>query len=149
MAKKMKSLLFDDGYESFAVNDDPARIIRFNPADPEIINRVLDVQRHFKDYSPPEGIELNPDGTPKSDMERDGAYVAEFSGEMRKAFNGIFLSDVYDTIFAGQSPLCIVGQKYLYEGVLDGLLVLMRPAVEEYARKNREKSRKYLEDLGK
>ena len=54
MAKKMKSLLFDDGYESFAVNDDPARIIRFNPADPEIINRVLDVQRHFKDYSPPE-----------------------------------------------------------------------------------------------
>ena len=68
--KKMKSLLFDDGYESFAVNDDPTRIIRFNPADPEIINRVLDVQRHFKDYSPPEGIELNPDGTPKSDMER-------------------------------------------------------------------------------
>ena len=125
MAKKMKSLLFDDGYESFAVNDDPTRIIRFNPADPEIINRVLDVQRHFKDYSPPEGIELNPDGTPKSDMERDGAYVAEFSGEMRKAFNGIFLSDVYDTIFAGQSPLCIVGQKYLYEGVLEGLLVLM------------------------
>ena len=85
----------------------------------------------------------------KSDMERDGAYVAEFSGEMRKAFNGIFLSDVYDTIFAGQSPLCIVGQKYLYEGVLEGLLVLMKPAVEEYARKNREKSRKYLEDIEK
>ena len=149
MAKKMKSLLFDVGCECFTVNDDPTRIIRFNPADPEIINRVLDVQRHFKDYSPPEGIELNPDGTPKSDMERDGAYVAEFSREMRKAFNGIFLSDVYDTIFAGQSPLCIVGQKYLYEGVLEGLLVLMKPAVEEYARKNREKSRKYLEDIGK
>ena len=147
MAKKMKSLLFDDGYESFSVNDDPTRIIRFNPADPEIINRVLDVQKHFKDYSPPEGIELNPDGTPKSDME--SAYVAEFSGEMRKAFNGIFLSDVYDTIFAGQSPLCIVGQKYLYERVLEGLLVLMKPAVEEYARKSREKSRKYLEDIGK
>ena len=147
MAKKMKSLLFDDGYESFAVNDDPTRIIRFNPADPEIINRVLDVQRHFKDYSPPEGIELNPDGTPKSDMERDGAYVAEFSGEMRKAFNGIFLSDVYDTIFAGQSPLCIVGQKYLYEGVLEGLLVLMKPAVETYNKKNREKMNKYLKDI--
>ena len=55
MAKKMKSLLFDDGYESFAVNDDPTRIIRFNPADPEIINRVLDVQRHFKIQSP-EGL---------------------------------------------------------------------------------------------
>lgn len=147
MAKKMKSLLFDDGYESFSVNDDPSRIIRFNPADPEIINRVLDVQKHFKNYSPPEGIELNPDGTPKSDVEKGGAYVAEFSEEMRKAFNGIFLSDVYDTIFAGQSPLCIVGQKYLYEGVLDGLLVLMKPAVETYNKKNREKMNKYLKDI--
>lgn len=149
MAKKMKSLLFDDGYESFAVNDDPSRIIRFNPADPEIINRVLRVQEMFHNYQIPEGIELNPDGSPKSDMEKDGAYVAEFSGAMRAAFNDIFLSDVYDTIFAGQSPLCIVGQKYLYEGVLEGLLVLMKPAVEEYARKNREKSRKYLEDIEK
>ena len=37
----MRSLNFNDGYESFMVNDDPNRVIRFNPADPEIINRVL------------------------------------------------------------------------------------------------------------
>ena len=113
MAKKMKSLVFDDGYESFIVNDDPARVIRFNPADPEMINRVLGVKEMFENYHPPEDIELNPDGSPKNRMEKDGAYVAEFSETMRKAFNGIFLSDVYDTIFAGQSPICIVGQKYL------------------------------------
>ena len=35
MAKKVKSLLFDDGYESFAVNDDPTRIIRFNRRTPK------------------------------------------------------------------------------------------------------------------
>ena len=34
----MRSLNFNDGYESFMVNDDPNRVIRFNPADPEIIN---------------------------------------------------------------------------------------------------------------
>ena len=50
---KMKNLSFNDGYESFTINDDPTRIIRFNPVDPEIINRALDVQRHFKDYKPP------------------------------------------------------------------------------------------------
>ena len=146
---KMKNLSFDDGYESFTVNDDPNRVIRFKPADPELINRVLAVQKMFKEYQVPEGVELNPDGSPKSDVERGGAYVAEFSAAMKKAFNSIFLSDVYDTIFAGQSPLCIVGNKYLFEGVLDGLLRLMKPAVEEYSRKNRQKMGKYLGDIEK
>lgn len=148
MAKtKMKSLLFDDGYESFMVNDDPDRVIRFNPADPEIINRVLNVRDQFHDYQIPVGIELNPDGSHKKGMELDGAYVAEFTSAMRKAFNGIFNADVYDIIFAGQSPLCIVGQKYLFERVLDGLIVLMKPAVEEYNRKNEQKIGKYLGDI--
>ncbi|MDD3253827.1 MAG: hypothetical protein PHV18_14865 [Lachnospiraceae bacterium] len=147
--KSMKNLSFDDGYESFTVNDDPNRVIRFNPADPEIINRVLEVRNMFQSYQPPDNIELNPDGTTKGDLETSGAYIAEFTKAMREAFNGIFLSDVYDTIFAGQSPLCIVGQKYLFEGVLDGLLKLMKPAVEAYGKKNEQKLGKYLKDVAK
>lgn len=147
--KPMKNLSFDDGYESFTVNDDPNRVIRFNPADPEIINRVLEVQSMFHNYQMPENTELNPDGTPKGDLESAGAYIAEFTKAMREAFNGIFLSDVYDTIFAGQSPLCIVGQKYLFEGVLDGLIGLMKPAVEAYEKKNKQKLGKYLKDVSK
>lgn len=143
----MQSINFDDGRESFAVNGDESRVIRFNPADPEIINRVLDVQKMFQDYNVPEGIELNPDGSPKSDMERDGAYVAEFSKAMREAFNSIFNADVYDTIFNGQSPLCIVKGKYLFERVLDGLKAIMKPAIEKYAEENRKKMDKYLGDL--
>lgn len=143
----MRSLNFNDGYESFMVNDDPNRVIRFNPADPEIINRVLSVQSEFGAYQIPEGIELNPDGSPKTDLEKNGAYVAEFTAAMRKAFNGIFNADVYDTIFAGQSPLCIIGQNYLFEEVLNGLLELMRPAVKAYNEKNREKMSQYLKDV--
>lgn len=148
MAKtKMKSLLFDDGYESFMVNDDPKRVIRFNPSDPEIINRVLKTKEMFEDYQIPEGIELNPDGSPKDDLEENGAYVAEFTKVMRKTFDDIFLSNVFDTIFAGQSPMCIIGDQYLYERVLDGLLVLMEPAFKAYGEKNGEKAKKYLGDI--
>lgn len=144
----MKNLSFNDGRESFSINGDPERVIRFNPADPEIVNRVLKVQEDFANYAVPEGIELNPDGSPKSDMEKTGAYVAEFTNAMRKAFNGIFNADVYDTIFDGQSPLCITGEKYLFEGVLDGILELMKPAVEAYNRKSEKKIGKYLEGAG-
>lgn len=144
----MKNLSFNDGRESFSINGDPERVIRFNPADPEIVNRVLKVQEDFANYAVPEGIELNPDGSPKSDMEKTGAYVAEFTNAMRKAFNGIFNADVYDTIFDGQSPLCITGEKYLFEGVLDGILELMKPAVEAYNRMSEKKIGKYLEGAG-
>lgn len=144
----MKNLSFNDGRESFSINGDPERVIRFNPADPEIINRVLKVQEDFANYAVPEGIELNPDGSSKSDMEKTGAYVAEFTNAMRKAFNGIFNADAYDTIFDGQSPLCITGEKYLFEGVLDGILELMKPAVEAYNRKSEKKIGKYLEGAG-
>lgn len=143
----MQSLSFDDGRKSFMVNDDPSRVIRFNPADPEIINRILNIQQEFENYQPPDGIDLNPDGSPKSQMELDGAYVAEFTNRMRELFNGIFNADVYDTIFDGQSPLCLVGGKYLFEAVLDGLEKIVKPAVEEYSRKNRERMGKYLGDL--
>lgn len=141
----MKNLSFDDGRESFTVNDNPDRVIRFNPADPEIINRILKMQKDFENYSVPEDVELNPDGTAKSGLEKDGVYIAEFTNAMRKAFNEVFNADVYDTIFDGQSPLCIVGQKYLFEGVFDGLIDIMKPAIEKYAKKNQARLDKYID----
>ena len=141
----MKNLSFNDGRESVTVNDDPDRVIRFNPADPEIINRILKMQKDFENYSVPEDVELNPDGTAKSGLEKDGAYIADFTSAMRKAFNEVFNADVYDTIFDGQSPLCIVGQKYLFEGVFDGLIDIMKPAIEKYAKKNQARLDKYID----
>lgn len=143
----MKNLSFNDGKESFKINNDPNRVIRFNPADPEIINRILGVQKDFQNYTPDESIELNPDGTPKSGLEKEGAYVAEFTKTMRKIFNDIFNSDVYDIIFDGQSPFCIVGQKYLFEEVLDGLINIMQPAIDKYTKENDKKMRVYLKDV--
>lgn len=147
---KMKNLSFDDGYESITVNNDKDRVIRFNPADPEIISRLLNLQNNFQNYQPEQDLELNPDGTPKNDMEKGAAFISEFSNAMRKAFDNTFNADVYDTIFNGQSPLCIVGskeKKYLFEAVIDGLISIMEPAIAEYSKVNQEKMQKYLGDL--
>lgn len=143
----MRSLNFDDGRKSFMVNDDPNRVIRFNPADPEIVNRLLDAEKKFREYETPEGIELNPDGSLKSGMEQFGAYIADFKKELKEVFNNIFNADVYDALFDGQSPLCIIGNNYLFMVVLDCLVDSMKPAFEEYAQKSREQMGKYLGDL--
>ena len=147
----MKSLKFNEGLESFMVNDDPGRVIYFNTADPEIINRLLKMQSDFKDYKPEEDIELKPDGSPKDELEKEAAYVAEFTKAMRKDINDVFNADMFDTIFNGQSPLCIVGtrgkEKYLFEEVIDALMGIMGPAIEAYNRKSEKKMNKYLGDI--
>lgn len=147
----MKSLKINEGLEEFMVNDDPARVVRFNTADPEIINRILEMEAGFKNYKLDDDIELNPDGSPKGDMEKSAAYIGEFSKAMRKAINDIFNADVYDVLFNGQSPLCIVGskgkEKYLFEEIVDALLGIMQPAMAEYSRKNEKKMNKYLGDI--
>ena len=147
----MKNLKINEGLEEFMVNDDPARVVRFNTADPEIINRILAMEAGFKNYKLDDDIELNPDGSPKGDMEKSAAYIGEFSKAMRKAINDIFNADVYDVLFNGQSPLCIVGskgkEKYLFEEIIDALLGIMQPAMAEYSRKNEKKMNKYLGDI--
>lgn len=149
----MKSLKFNEGLESFMVNDDPGRVIYFNPADPEIINRLLNMQKSFQDYKPEVDIELNPDGSAKSEIEKEAAYIAEFTKAMRKAINDVFNADMFDTIFNGQSPLCIVGprgkEKYLFEEVIDALIGIINPAIEAYNRKSEKKTNKYLQDIKK
>lgn len=144
---KMMDLSFDDGYKRFTVNGDENRVIRFNPADPEIVNRILNVQKMFDNYEIPEGIELNPDGTPKSDLETASAYVTTITSAMRTAFNDIFNSDVYDTIFNGQSPLCIVSGHFLFENVLKALLKIIKPETDAYQKKVQKQMDKYLGDI--
>lgn len=146
----MQNLSFNDGRKSFTVNEDPNRVIRFNPADPEILNRILHLQHRFMNYQPPENIELNPDGSPKSGMEKDAAYIAEFTNVMRGAFNDIFNANVYDIVFDGQSPLCVVNDQYLFMVVLDAFKELLTPAIEEYNAQRQKADahmKKYLEDL--
>ena len=143
----MQSINFDDGYEEFAINGDESRVIRFNPTDPEFINRLLDVKKEFENYEMPEGVELNPDGSPKSGLEKDAAYISEFTNAMRRAFNDIFNSDVYDTIFNGQSPLSGTKKGFLFENVLDALVETMKPAIEKYNKDNKKRMDKYLGDL--
>lgn len=144
----MRNIKFDEGYESFSINGDKNRTIRFNPADPEMVNRLLKMQEEFSSHAVPEGIELNPDGTPRGDLEKGAAYIGEFSRQMRRALNDVFNADVYDALFNGQSPLCVVGAKgaevYLFEAVVDALKEIIEPSIDEYSRKNRARMEKYL-----
>lgn len=90
----MRSINFDDGLKSFAINGDESRVIRFNPGDlnmkvraKEATKRISEWQAEIKD------IKLNADGTPVNSDEGTADVLENFDAMLRHELNYIFNAD--------------------------------------------------------
>ena len=116
----MQSLRFDDGYKEFMINDDPNRVIRFNPADYGIIERFNTARKNILTEMEKiqSDIDINPDGTPNV-PEDELEEAAEMLGKTRKLIcdqvDYIFGSPVSESAFGTQSPLSSVKGLPLFE----------------------------------
>ena len=155
----MRSLNFNESYEQFMINDDPGRIIRFNPADPDIIQRIHKLYKEIKDQAgKAQDVPLTPAGEvdisqlDQEEMEKKldqaAAALAMVNKSIREGLNEIFHADVYTAAFAGQSPFCIVkGQdeepQYLFEAFLEAILEVVEEAAKEYRRQSEKRMSKH------
>lgn len=145
MNNKMQSINFSDGYKSFCINNDPDRVIRFNPTDIDIVKRFNQAMKELREKK--EGLEdvnLNPDGTVVDDdttLERTSEVLEQFNQVIREKLNFIFKSDVYDTVFDGQSPMAIVGteRQLLFEAFMDAAFHVINEEVESATRERVDK----------
>lgn len=147
----MHNLNFDDGYESFSINGDESRVIRFNPSDPNLMIRYNESVKNINEAKKKIGsnVKLGPDGTPaETDREKREAACMVMSGvedTIRENINYMFNSDVYDTVFAGQSPFCMVGNgKYLLEAFLYAVEPIMKTAIKRANEQSKRRTEKYL-----
>lgn len=145
----MQSINFDDGFKSFAINNDESRVIRFNPSDPNLIKRYNDSIKNMMEVKDKIGsdIKLSPEGDVREadDMQAASAILTETDDIIRKNINYMFNSDVYDTVFKGQSPFCTVnGDMLLFEAFLMAVEPIIRQSVEESAVASEKRMDKYL-----
>ena len=149
----MQSINFDDGLKSFAINGDENRVIRFNPADPDMMTRYYIALQMLKDAkgSLLSDVNLDKEGNlPEEDKLGEASRALEETNSLiRKAMNLMFNSDVYDTIFAGQSPFCIVRGKYLFEAFMESLQPVLESAIKAYQKASEKRMNKYLKDYHK
>lgn len=148
----MQSLNFDDGLKSFAINGDESRVIRFNPADPGLITRYHEALLLVQDAKNTIGkdISLQPDGTPEGSLEDSVQTVEEINGVIREALKLMFNADVYDAVFAGQSPMAATrGGKYLFEAFMESLLPIFEKEIKAYEKASRKRMDKYLSGYAK
>lgn len=142
----MRSINFEEGLKKFCINGDENRVIRFNPGDPNLLERANESIKRIEGYQKDmEGIRLNPDGT-LADDSQDGIQILKgFENLIRKETNYIFNADVYDVAFNGQSPLCTVGKKkeFLFEAFYNVVIPMVEKEVEEFNHASQARVEKY------
>ncbi len=149
----MHSINFSDNLKSFSINGDESRVIRFNPADPNILVRAKKAQKRITaKQSQIEVVKLPPDGeSVENPTEQVRELLKEFDDLIREEINYIFNSDVYDTVFAGQSPLCIVGEEkeFLFEAFLRAAMPIIQEGVDEFRVGSNARVEKYTKEYSK
>ena len=147
----MQNLNFDDGYKSFMINEDPNRVIRFNPADVGILSRIQEATDSIENglNGLKEDFDLNPDGTPVSQMEQAAEAVRKVTNLVKEQINYIFNSDVSGAVFGRQSPLSLVGGMPLYERFIETVMPVIKKTVQEEQKKSEKRVGKYVEMVRK
>lgn len=155
----MRSLNFNEDLKSFSINGDENRVIRFNPADPNLIKRALQAEDNIRKAQ--EKIEEMPvdlkidamdeDAAKEAAVRESAAVLQEMEDVIREQVNYIFNADVYDTAFAGQSPLCIVGEEkeYLFEAFLNSVMPIIEEETKQYSEASQKRIEKYTKEYNK
>lgn len=142
----MQNLIIDDGFKSFMINDDPNKVIRFNPADFGIIERINTAYKEIQAVQNiAEDIDLNPDGSPVEMMESAANAVAKVSNTIKQQIDFIFDSPVSAVVFGNQSPLSMVKGKPFYERFLN----IVKPEIVKSVEKEKEASQKRVQKYTK
>lgn len=144
----MQSISFDDGYKTFAINNDENRVIRFNPSDPNQIKRYSEALNKIAAVKEKIGtdIKLTPDGNVKeaNDLDAASKILDEADDIIRENINYIFNSDVYDVVFGGQSPFCMIKGKFLLERFLSAVEPIITQSARETVRASEQRMNKYM-----
>lgn len=146
----MQSIRFDDGFKEFMINDDPNRVIRFNPADYGILERFNGARKEIlSEMEKIQGdIDINPDGTPNV-PEDELTEAAEMLSQVRTLIcdkvDYIFGSPVSEAAFGTQSPLSSVKGLPLFERFIKAA----QPYIEKEVKAEQQASLKRVEKYTK
>jgi len=143
----MQSIRFDDGYKEFMINDDPNKVIRFDPTDFAIIERFNNAMKNIEKATENLENDVNIDskGEPLSELEEAAEAVAKVNKLIKEQIDYIFDSPVSEMVFGNKSPLALVKGVPLFER----FIMAAKEVIEKEVKKEMEASQKRIEKYTK
>ncbi len=136
-------LKFNDGFKEFAVNGDESRIVRFNPCDFGILERISVSQKRLEE------LEKKYKDAEASDTDELGKIAAECDREIREEINTVFSNDVCTPAFGTASCLSLAGGQPLYANFIDALLPIVKSSIDKETKQSKKRIAKYTNAVKK
>lgn len=138
----MQNLRFDDGFKEFMINGDKNRVVRFNPADINLLDRFDRAYKSIEEEQKKieKDIELKTSGEPVEDNQQVLEVIRRLNQFIKDQIDYIFDSEVSETIFGNQSPMSTVKGRPLFERVFEAI----QPILEKEITAEREASEKRI-----
>lgn len=131
----MNNLVLDDGYKEFTINNDPDRVIRFNPTDTALVERFKKSQKTL-DALIKELGETKPDNMEEA-LERIDTAI-------KREVDAIFNQPVSEKVFGNQSPLAMVGGKPLFERFFEAVIPVITDEMKKQTKQRQKKVSSYV-----
>jgi hypothetical protein len=144
----MQNLNFDEGYKEFMINKDANRVVRFNPTDFGIIERIKTAYNEIDKVTQlDKDIELKTDGTPIDELGKSAEIIGSTNKKIKEMIDYIFNSEVSDSVFGKQSPLSIVNGRPLWQGFLECLNPVIKAEVKKAQQESQKRISKYTSQV--
>ena len=140
----MQNLNFSDGFKEFSLNGDESKVIRFNPADLGIIERIEKAYKEIDGVTKVGAdVELRADGTPIEELSKAASIVKKTSDTIKAQIDYIFDSSVSVVVFGNQSPLSMVGGIPFYERFLNAVIPVLKKEIQFEQKASQQRISKY------
>lgn len=138
MNNKQINLSFDDGFKELTINNDPNRVIKWNPSDVNFVDRFLAfqewVEKEFKSKLEKLGITED-----NSFDNYDKGAITKLGDEMNEAINLTFGRDITGPAFLGANPISPVSNgSLLFMNFIEALTPVIESSINDFD-KAREK----------
>lgn len=144
----MQNLIIDDGLKEFTINNDPGKVIRFNPADINLLDRFDKAYKSIEEEQKKleEDIELEVDGKPveeQEDYEQALEVIRRLNQFIKDQIDYIFDSEVSDVIFGNQSPMSTVKGRPFFERIFDAIEPILKKEITAERKASEKRMSKY------
>ena len=140
----MSSIIFDEGYRTFDINGDPNRVLRVNPSDIGILDRMMkayeDMQKEVAELG---DIKISNTGEAISDAVEVVGTIRKLNRMLRMRFDEIFYEGAADIVFGTMNPLATAGGKTVFENFMEAFIKEIKPMLEDEQKQTSENLKKY------
>ena len=131
----MNNLTFDDGFQEVTLNNDPNRVIRWNPTDINFVDRFLAFKTWVdEDYIPKiKSTNIKADDWKQVLEGYTPGTLEELGKELNEAIDTCFNSKISEVAFGGASPLTpIKNGNLLFINFIDALTPMIEESLNKF-----------------